>query len=187
MARRLIAQRCVYGVDRNLMAVDLAKVSLWLATLAKEHPLTFVDHALRHGDSLVGLTQRQIEAFHWEDGAEPLQQGIETIVLRKCVVRVAELRRFPFTNQFWNVRILRRHTVDVIWAYENCHLSPLCRFRQRHLHQRRLANTQRNAGGRAALGGHEADEADPKNERCIFVRYRITAEEAEEYHARRTV
>ena len=93
VARRLIAQRCLYGVDRNPMAVDLAKVSLWLATLAKEHPLTFVDHALRHGDSLVGLTQRQIEAFHWEDGAEPLQQGIETIELRKCVARVAELRR----------------------------------------------------------------------------------------------
>jgi len=93
VARRLIAQRCLYGVDRNPMAVDLAKVSLWLATLAKEHPLTFVDHALRHGDSLVGLTQRQIEAFHWEDGAEPLQQGIETIELRKCVAGVAELRR----------------------------------------------------------------------------------------------
>ena len=93
VARRLIAQRCLYGVDRNPMAVDLAKVSLWLATLAKEHPLTFVDHALRHGDSLVGLTQRQIEAFHWEDGAEPLQQGMETIELRKCVDRVEELRR----------------------------------------------------------------------------------------------
>ncbi len=93
VARRLIAQRCLYGVDRNPMAVDLAKVSLWLATLAKEHPLTFVDHALRHGDSLVGLTERQIEAFHWEDGAEPLQQGIETIELRTCVARVAELRR----------------------------------------------------------------------------------------------
>ena len=93
VARRLIAQRCLYGVDRNPMAVDLAKVSLWLATLAKEHALTFVDHALRHGDSLVGLTQRQIEAFHWEDGAEPRQQGIETIELRKCLARVAELRR----------------------------------------------------------------------------------------------
>ena len=93
VARRLIAQRCLYGVDRNPMAVDLAKVSLWLATLAKEHPLTFVDHALRHGDSLVGLSQRQIEAFHWEDGAEPLQQGIETIELRQCVARVTELRQ----------------------------------------------------------------------------------------------
>ena len=47
VARRLTAQRCLYGVDPNPMAVDLAKVSLWPATLAKEHPPTFVDHALR--------------------------------------------------------------------------------------------------------------------------------------------
>ena len=65
-ARRLIAQKCLYGIDRNPMAVDLAKVSLWLSTLARDHPLTFVDHAFRHGDSLVGLTRRQIEALHWK-------------------------------------------------------------------------------------------------------------------------
>jgi hypothetical protein len=64
-ARRLIAQRCLYGVDKNPMAVDLSKLSLWLATLAKEHPFTFLDHALRHGDSLVGLTRKQIAEFHW--------------------------------------------------------------------------------------------------------------------------
>jgi hypothetical protein len=65
-ARRLVAQRCLYGVDKNDMAVDLAKLSLWLVTLAKDHPFTFLDHALRHGDSLVGLTRRQIIGFHWE-------------------------------------------------------------------------------------------------------------------------
>ena len=64
-ARRIIAQRCLYGVDRNPVAVDLSKVSLWLATLAKDRSLTFLDHALRHGDSLVGLSREQIEAFHW--------------------------------------------------------------------------------------------------------------------------
>lgn len=64
-ARRAIAQRCLYGVDRNEMAVDLAKLSLWLATLAKDHPFTFLDHALRHGDSLVGFTTRQISYFDW--------------------------------------------------------------------------------------------------------------------------
>ena len=67
-ARRLIAQRCLYGVDRNPMAVDLAKLSLWLATLAKDHPFTFLDHAIRCGDSLVGLTRRQIETFTWKTG-----------------------------------------------------------------------------------------------------------------------
>ena len=65
-ARRLIAQRCLYGVDKNPMAVDLTKLSLWLATLAKDHPFTFLDHSLRHGDSLVGLNRRQIVGFHWE-------------------------------------------------------------------------------------------------------------------------
>ena len=66
-ARRLIAQRCLYGVDRNPMAVDLARLSLWLATLARDHEFTFVDHALRHGDFLVGLTRDRIAAVDWAD------------------------------------------------------------------------------------------------------------------------
>ncbi len=70
-ARRLIAQRCLYGVDKNPMAVDLAKLSLWLATLAKDHPFTFLDHSLRCGDSLVGLSREQIAAFHWENVSGP--------------------------------------------------------------------------------------------------------------------
>jgi len=65
-ARRLVAERCLYGVDKNPFAVDLAKLSLWLATLAREHPFTFLDHALRHGDSLVGLSREQIACFNWE-------------------------------------------------------------------------------------------------------------------------
>ena len=74
-ARRLVAQKCLYGIDRNPMAVDLAKVSLWLSTLARDHPLTFVDHAFRHGDSLVGLSRRQIEAFHWLRDAQPFRRA----------------------------------------------------------------------------------------------------------------
>ena len=92
-ARRLVAQRCLYGIDRNPMAVDLAKVSLWLSTLARDHPLTFVDHALRHGDSLVGLSRRQIEAFHWRPDSEPFQAGYEVMQVRKHVARSAQLRR----------------------------------------------------------------------------------------------
>jgi hypothetical protein len=64
-ARRLIAHCCLYGVDRNPIAVDLAKLSLWLSTLARDHAFTFLNHALRCGDSLVGLTRDQIVAFHW--------------------------------------------------------------------------------------------------------------------------
>jgi hypothetical protein len=88
LARRLVAQRCLYGVDRNPVAVDLAKMSLWLVTLAREHALTFVDHALRHGDSLVGLSRRQIEAFHWDAKAE----GFEAVRIGQHLERVRQLR-----------------------------------------------------------------------------------------------
>ena len=52
--RRSVAERCLYGVDSNPMAVQLARLSLWLTTLAADRPLTFLDHHLQVGDSLVG-------------------------------------------------------------------------------------------------------------------------------------
>jgi hypothetical protein len=65
-ARRRVAQCCLYGVDKNAAAVELAKLSLWLVTLAKDRPFTFLDSNIRHGDSLVGLSLEQIRAFHWK-------------------------------------------------------------------------------------------------------------------------
>ncbi len=56
VARRIVADRCLYGVDKNPMAVEMAKLSLWLITLQKNRPFTFLDHALRCGDSLLGVT-----------------------------------------------------------------------------------------------------------------------------------
>ena len=70
-ARRLVAQRCLYGVDKNPFAVNLAKLSLWLVTLAKDLPFTFVDHALKCGDSLVGLTKKEIGSFGNKAAYEP--------------------------------------------------------------------------------------------------------------------
>ncbi len=90
LARRLVAQRCLYGVDRNPVAVDLAKLSLWLATLAKDHPLTFVDHALRAGDSLVGLSRTQIGAFDWKAGGGG---NLFAGKARAALARVQALRR----------------------------------------------------------------------------------------------
>lgn len=55
IARRLIAERCLYGVDLNPLAVELAKLSIWLVTLAKGRPFGFLDHNLRWGDSLLGI------------------------------------------------------------------------------------------------------------------------------------
>jgi hypothetical protein len=55
IARRLIAEKCLYGVDLNPLAVELAKLSIWLITLAKGRPFGFLDHNLRSGNSLLGI------------------------------------------------------------------------------------------------------------------------------------
>ena len=92
-AQRLVAQRCLYGVDKNPMAIDLARLSLWLVTLARDHEFTFIDHALRHGDSLAGLTRNQIEGFHWDAEAPRFQLGTETMEVQRQLARVSELRQ----------------------------------------------------------------------------------------------
>jgi hypothetical protein len=53
-ARREVVERCIYGVDLNPLAVELAKLSLWLHTVAEGKPLNFLDHHLKVGDSLIG-------------------------------------------------------------------------------------------------------------------------------------
>jgi len=64
IARRYVADRCLYGVDINPMAVEMAKLSLWLITLQRDRPFTFLDHALKCGDSLLGVsTLKQVENF----------------------------------------------------------------------------------------------------------------------------
>ena len=58
--RRLVAQHCLYGVDLNPMAVQLARLSMWLTTLARGRPLSFLDHRFVTGDSLVGATLEDV-------------------------------------------------------------------------------------------------------------------------------
>ena len=53
--RRMITRHCLYGVDLNPLAVNLAKLSLWLNSFAVDHKLTFIDHHLRQGNSLIGI------------------------------------------------------------------------------------------------------------------------------------
>ncbi len=85
----MVARACLYGVDRNPMAVDLAKLSLWLATLARNLPLTFLDHALQSGDSLVGLSEKQIGELHWDAG----QRGLFAGEVRQALAQASDIRR----------------------------------------------------------------------------------------------
>ena len=77
VARRLVADRCLYGVDVNAMAVEMAKLSLWLVTLEKNRPFTFLDHAIKCGDSLLGVTSvDQIKDFSLDSDAPRRYLGV---------------------------------------------------------------------------------------------------------------
>jgi hypothetical protein len=62
-ALRIVVERCLYGVDRNPLAVEMAKLSLWLLTLQRNRPFTFLDHAIRCGDSLLGVDLKQLSTW----------------------------------------------------------------------------------------------------------------------------
>ncbi|MGK7952967.1 MAG: hypothetical protein AB4368_30305 [Xenococcaceae cyanobacterium] len=63
-AKRTVAERCLYGVDKNHLAVEMAKLSLWLETMQKDKPFTFLDHCLKTGDSLVGVNLEQLKSWN---------------------------------------------------------------------------------------------------------------------------
>jgi hypothetical protein len=73
--KRRVAQSCIYGVDLNPLAVDLAKLSLWLATVAKDRPLSFLDHHLRCGNALAGARVASLNV-----GGAPKKAAKKTVV-----------------------------------------------------------------------------------------------------------
>jgi hypothetical protein len=77
-ARRTVLMHCVYGVDRNPLAVELAKISLWLHASVKDRPLTFLGHRIKCGDSLIGATQEAIVMGINPDAFTPLKGQAET-------------------------------------------------------------------------------------------------------------
>jgi hypothetical protein len=104
-ARRLVAERCLYGVDKNPFAVELAKLSLWLVTLQRQKPFTFLDHNLRCGDSLVGCSFEQITAFHWKPGKQmglfeaELEGALEEAIRARSLVLELSLEDTPEANR----------------------------------------------------------------------------------------
>jgi hypothetical protein len=88
IVRRMVLKKCVFGVDKNAMAVELAKTALWLHTFTVGAPLSFLDHHLKHGDSLhgerlatvqqglqaLGMLFQQAELQRLERAAKNLQQ-----------------------------------------------------------------------------------------------------------------
>lgn len=73
-ARRDIVSHCIYGVDLNDLAVELAKVGLWLSTISRDKPLSFLDHRLKQGNSLIGA---RLTNLRYYPGKEP-KKGNQT-------------------------------------------------------------------------------------------------------------
>ncbi|HEX6288038.1 MAG TPA: type IIL restriction-modification enzyme MmeI [Herpetosiphonaceae bacterium] len=92
IARRIVADRCLYGVDKNPLAVEMAKLSLWLVTLQKDRPFTFLDHALRCGDSLLGVDLDQLTMWSLTRG-QPVQRSWFTRQLEEALDTALHLRR----------------------------------------------------------------------------------------------
>ncbi len=76
LVRRMILKRVVHGVDKNPMAVELAKVALWLHTFTAGAPLSFLDHHLRCGDSLLGMRVADAKAWLEQRGAMTIHRHV---------------------------------------------------------------------------------------------------------------
>jgi hypothetical protein len=92
-ARRLIAERCLYGVDSNPLAVELAKLSIWLVTISKGRPFGFLDHNFRCGDSLLGITSIDQLKFLDMFPSKSKSKHLFTGGLDEALDRAIELRR----------------------------------------------------------------------------------------------
>ena len=94
LARREIVDHCLYGVDKNPVAAEMAKLSLWLTTMARERPFTFLDHAIQVGDSLLGITDmEQLRWLHLDPAERRGQRGFESIALDLRLKEATDLAR----------------------------------------------------------------------------------------------
>ncbi len=123
-AQRIISERCLYGVDRDPMAVEMAKLSLWLLTFARQRPFGFLDHAIREGDSLLGITSLdQLRALHFDpERGRVLHDGSLFDVLRPLGDLVDEAVQY-------RLQLEEHATLDIADAREKACLNVLARER----------------------------------------------------------
>ncbi len=121
-AKRQVVERCIYGVDLNLLAVELAKVSLWLHTISKDEPLAFLDHHLRCGNSLIGakiddvggvLPNAKIRSKKKEENRMRVQQTIWDRELKETMKSVL--------SKFAKIEQMPSNTIERIKQKERIH------------------------------------------------------------------
>jgi len=94
-ARRDVVSHCIYGVDLNDLAVELAKVGLWLTTISKDKPLSFLDHRLKQGNSLTGARLTLLRYYPGKEPKEMSQTELPTSISPRFIghilSKIAEL------------------------------------------------------------------------------------------------
>lgn len=121
IVRRMVLKRCVYGVDKNPMAVELAKVALWLHTFTVGAPLSFIDHHLRAGDSLFGLWVRDAIDKAAKQGGELLHIG----PLREAEASAAAM---GIIERLTDAEIAEAHQSASTWYGVQSQIAPLDSF-----------------------------------------------------------
>lgn len=111
IARRLVADHCLYGVDVNPLAVDMAKLSLWLVTLQANRPFTFLDHRLRCGDSLLGSANLD-HLRHWSLAGQPDSRSYAQTSWFNQQVRGAIERGIEFHRRIEDTPVADVHDIE---------------------------------------------------------------------------
>ncbi len=186
--RRMVLKRCIYGVDKNPMAVELAKVSLWLHTFTVGAPLSFLDHHLRCGDSLFGLSVFGVtERLKSKWGASLLISGAMTRAKGSAAgVQIIE--------RLTDAEIAEAHRSAQVWDGVLVAVQPLDEF-MRLLHALDWLDIRANGEKSAvqsfldglygdpfqiASGGMEVDSAKPKSTEFLDILQRARTLIAEE-------
>ena len=115
-ARREVVERCIYGVDLNPLAVELAKLSLWLNTVSRDKPLNFLDHHLRCGNSLIGAWVEQLGVLPDPKNKSKPQTAGTTLAGHRFTMAVAGA-----VNGFYEIMEAPSDTIDDIRLKEDAH------------------------------------------------------------------
>ena len=103
-AIRDVVSHCIYGVDKNPLAVDLCRVALWLESYTADKPLTFLDHRIRCGDSLIGVFNLQELQEGIPDKAFESLEGDDKAIARELAKRNRDERGGQFDLFSWNLQ-----------------------------------------------------------------------------------
>jgi type I restriction-modification system DNA methylase subunit len=96
-ARRLIVQRCLYGVDINPLAIEIARLSLWILSLSKHKPFSFVDHSLKSGNSLLSVDIQQLQNWSLKPKFNPTPL-LQQLTKKRVAITLRKRRKITSIN-----------------------------------------------------------------------------------------